>query len=189
MAECSIKGCDVLIYARGLCNKHYKRLRQTGTVLDGPRARLSLEERFWKKVSKTDGCWLWTGNKNPKGYGLIGAGGSKGKMLSAHRLSYRIHKGDVSPGAYVLHSCDNPSCVNPAHLRIGTQRDNIRESFKKGRKTNPVAFGESNPRSKLTQAQVYYIKGHPEERLVDLAAKFGVSLNCIRGVRIGRTWV
>jgi hypothetical protein len=88
----------------------------------------------------------------------------------------------------VLHSCDNRRCVNPAHLRQGTGSENIQEAFDKGRKVQPVAYGENNPKSKLTEEQVRFIKNNPDKGNTEIARLFGLSVNCIRGVRIGRTW-
>lgn len=191
MAQCSINGCQKKHYARGVCEMHYKRWKLTGTTESGYKAHRPLEERFWSKVQKSDaddGCWWWVGARNKKGYGIIQEGGKGSPNLSAHRLSYKLHHGEIPEGLNVLHSCDNPSCVNPAHLRTGTQSENIAEAFGKKRKVNPVAFGEDNPRSKLTLEQVNFIKAHPEMQHVELAKMFGLSPNCIRGVRIGRTW-
>jgi hypothetical protein len=103
-------------------------------------------------------------------------------------VSYEVHHGPIPSGLLVLHSCHNRRCVNPKHLRVGTQSDNIKEAFEAKRKTQPIAFGEQNPKSKLTLAQVKFIKAHPEIPHTELAAAFGLSPNCIRGVRIGRTW-
>lgn len=98
-----------------------------------PRKRRSLAERFWAKVNKTDGCWLWTGCKDPKGYGYIGTGGRRGPTKSAHRVSYELEHGEVPEGLHVLHDCDTPSCVRPSHLFAGTPLDNTRDMMRKGR--------------------------------------------------------
>lgn len=87
--------------------------------------------RFFEKVEKGPGCWEWQGPKNgPKGYGLIEI---DGKKVLAHRWSYEHHKGPIEHGLYVCHECDNPKCVNPSHLWLGTARDNIQDAITKGR--------------------------------------------------------
>lgn len=87
-------------------------------------------ERFWEKVIKTDCCWMWLASKDPSGYGTILY---LGKVHKAHRLSYQLKFGDFDSNLRVLHSCDNPSCVNPSHLFLGTQSDNMQDMVKKGR--------------------------------------------------------
>lgn len=85
----------------------------------------TLAETFWAKVKKTDTCWNWTGSLNAGGYGSFRF---LAKVWHAHRFSWFIHHGEIPAGADVLHSCDNPACVNPGHLHLGTQRDNVREA-------------------------------------------------------------
>lgn len=97
---------------------------------------------FWAKVQKVDGgCWLWQGYRDRTGYGLAYAGKIPGKKGSinhyAHRISYALLKGDVPRKAVVMHSCDVPSCVNPDHLRLGTQAENMRDASEKGRMNSP----------------------------------------------------
>ena len=91
---------------------------------------IPLKKRLWTKVLKTKTCWEWTATKNPDGYGLIKL---EGRMESAHRLVYRLKNGPIPKGLYVLHRCDVPRCVNPKHLFLGTQADNVRDMFRKGR--------------------------------------------------------
>lgn len=93
----------------------------------------SLEKRFWEMVDKrgNDKCWEFTGFKNKDGYGIMSKGHSK--LGSAHRISYEMHIGIIPNGMVIMHSCDNPSCCNPAHLKIGTQNDNIQDMVSKKR--------------------------------------------------------
>ncbi len=91
----------------------------------------SLAERFWRKVQKTPGCWNWTGVKNGR-YGQIRVPRQKRKMY-AHRLSWMLTYGPIPKELLVLHHCDNPKCVNPAHLFLGTDRDNHLDCLRKGR--------------------------------------------------------
>ena len=88
-------------------------------------------QRFWEKVQKkSGGCWTWLGAKNNQGYGNFNVGG---KFERAHRIAYCLSIGEVPAGLFVLHHCDNPSCVNPKHLFLGTQKDNMQDCLKKGR--------------------------------------------------------
>lgn len=89
--------------------------------------------KFWNQVDKSGECWLWTGCRDDQGYGRTWA---DGKSTNTHRLAYRLAHGEIPESAYVLHSCDNPPCVNPAHLRIGTQLDNMRDRSERGRHYN-----------------------------------------------------
>lgn len=105
----------------------------------GPQ-RIPIERRFWSLVQRgaVDDCWLWTGHRDPKGYGQIAAGGYRGGHLPAHRVSWELAYGPVPlgdgyHGACVLHRCDNPSCVNPQHLFLGSHLDNMLDMKRKGR--------------------------------------------------------
>ncbi len=137
------------------------------------------EKRFWDRVQKSDGCWEWTGSRNKGGYGQLGVGsrtdGSRDN-LATHRLSWRIHFGDIPSKMCVLHQCDNPACVRPEHLYIGTHQDNMRDRNSKGR--NAQLTGEKHGASKLTEIQVRkirseYIRGITSQSM--LAASYGVS--------------
>jgi hypothetical protein len=101
----------------------------------------SLIKRFWEKVEKTEYCWIWKASKNKQGYGRFGV--SAGKAVNAPRVSWTILKGDIPEDNFICHKCDNPSCVNPDHLFIGTRQDNIDDMMKK-------------KRSKHFQNNVYY---------------------------------
>lgn len=112
-----------------------------------------IEDRFWKFVKKTKTCWIWIGSKNSSGYGDIRYG-NKHKHLKAHRVSYELHKSKIPKGIHVLHSCDNPSCVNPEHLSLGTHKDNMRDMVGRRR----LAFGERSPHAKLKTSQIKEIR-------------------------------
>lgn len=108
--------------------------------LTGHHSRVPIEQRFWKHVNRKpgDGCWEWTGFKDRYGYGFIHAEREFGKPLRAHRYSWFLHYGSIQgTGPYTLsfvcHKCDNPGCVRPSHLFLGTQSDNLRDMSAKGR--------------------------------------------------------
>lgn len=98
---------------------------------------IPIEERFWQNVGVSADCWEWQGTKDSKGYGLIT---DRRKNIGAHRLSWQLCYGPIPDGLYVCHSCDNPSCVRPEHLFLGTNQDNQRDASAKGRS----AFGDRN---------------------------------------------
>lgn len=93
-----------------------------------------------RKINKNKGCWEWSGGLDSCGYGLIT---SPKKLISAHRLSFLVFKGEIPEGFFVLHKCDNPKCFNPAHLFLGTQSDNMKDMVKKGRLK--TSFITNNP--------------------------------------------
>jgi hypothetical protein len=100
-----------------------------------PKTERSLSERFWTKVRKTDNCWIWTGAKKQRGYGVIGIGSRNPWYIAlAHRVAYELLVGPIPQGKNVLHHCDNPTCVNPEHLFLGDQFDNAHDSMTKGRR-------------------------------------------------------
>lgn len=201
---CEVEGCDKPVLSQGgrwgsrpfalstkYCRKHLRWLEQYGT-LDAPKSsRGPLEFRFWRSVEKRgeDDCWLWTASSknNKAGYGSIWDKEQQ-KNLLAHRVSYELANGPIPAGKVVMHTCDNPKCVNPRHLMLGTDKQNGEDKARKGRSARNIFFGEQNPKSKLTLEQVRFIRQHPEMKHTELADLFGLSPNCIRGVRIGRTW-
>jgi hypothetical protein len=112
-------------------------------------------DKFWPFVNKTDGCWLWTGLTFRHGYGCIHPFPKSNRTVQAHRVSYALHFGEFDKSLYVCHKCDTPGCVNPAHLFLGTARDNVIDQIAKGRK--PSAEDAFN--SKLTMEDARTIRG------------------------------
>lgn len=153
-----------------------------------------LSERFWSYVDISDKCWNWTGPVTNYGYGRLHVGGRDGRDVGAHRIAWELLKGKIPSGLFVCHHCDNPRCVNPAHLFLGTQFDNMRDAGRKGRlpQQKYVGFcsGMRNGRSKLTDDDVRSIR--KEYPLLcshrKLAAKFGVSRSLIRFILNGENW-
>lgn len=151
-----------------------------------PEAR-SLAERFWSRVEMGLGCWLWTGSKHGFGYGLIaGDRGRRWPTLFAHRVSWELHFGPIHDRLFVLHRCDNPACVNPAHLFLGTQKDNVRDCASKGR----ISRGTGRHSAKLDEFTVALIRKRRAagEALNSLAIEFGVGKSAIHAATTGRTW-
>ena len=107
--------------------------------------RLPLSERFFKYVKKSNGCWEWTGSKNWGGYGVIAPDHQPQKLILAHRASWIIHRGVIPVNLKVLHKCDKPQCVNPDHLWIGTQKENMRDMAKKSRQWKQQLFHKIKP--------------------------------------------
>lgn len=146
-----------------------------------------MTEWFWARVLKGDDCWQWMGWRNAKGYGMFHRHGPPPhKTLYAHRLSWELANGPVPSGLCVCHRCDNPPCVRPDHLFLGTRTENHADMVAKGRHVR----GEGSPSAKLTIKQVRAIR-----RLLDtglshrrLAAMFGVSQPAITHISTGKTW-
>lgn len=155
--------------------------------------------KVWKRfVRKVDfrgpnGCWVWRGHKNNKGYGQVRY--NKVCYL-AHRFAYALFRAPVPAGVSVCHTCDN-RCVNPSHMFLGTQKDNMRDMIAKGRGahqrgTHKVYRGSQNGSSRLNESQVREIKQalrFPRRGLVpELARRFGVDPRTIDFIRVGHTW-
>lgn len=142
--------------------------------------------RLWGNVERQpgDGCWVFTGARDSKGYGQIGVAG---RTVRAHRLAWELTHGPIPEGQDVLHTCDNPPCVRLDHLHLGNQQINVEEMVAKGRQ----ARGERSGRAKLTETQVREIRRlHAEEGLGArrLARRFGVIPTTITPILTGHTW-
>ena len=203
--KCEVEGCRELVYSRGgrwnarpfalsarYCRKHLRWLEQYGSLTPPKMSQGSMEFRFWKHVDKRgpDDCWNWTADVSRAGYGSLW-NRDTGRNVSAHRFSYQLFYGEIQKGSFVMHSCDNKRCVNPLHLSIGDAKANTQDAINRGLRPRiaiPVASGENNPKSKLTLEQVRFIRANPLLGHKAIADMFGLSPNCIRGVRIGRTW-
>lgn len=134
MRKCAVESCrGRQYYARGFCKLHYSRWWMYGDPL--VYKFKTIVQKFWENVEKKKNheCWVWKAGKN-NGYGQI-SGNYKGKYRSAlaHRFSYELHYGPIPKGLLVRHKCDNPACVNPRHLIVGTHADNTRDTVERGR--------------------------------------------------------
>ena len=140
-------------------------------------------DRFRSKVQKSESCWLWVGAKKPSGYGNFYM---NRRYLGAHVASYLLFKGQIGKGLYVCHECDNPSCVNPDHLFLGSPKENQADSYRKNR----GALGEASGVSKLTDdavREIRELRGYGA-LLSDLAERFGVDQATISYAARGKTW-
>ncbi len=142
-----------------------------------------LEERFEEKYvpEPMSGCFIWTANVGSHGYGMMSTV-SLTKEVS-HRISWKLFRGEIPEGMWVLHRCDNRLCVNPDHLFLGTQQDNIADATKKGRVAS-VKNG-NHPHAKLAANDIIEIRSS-KERGVDLAKRYGVSQSHISQIRSGK---
>jgi hypothetical protein len=171
------------VYARGEFSKH-KNCRSNPSL------------QFWKRVNKSGPlcpgrgrCWTWLAGKYGSGYGQFRGG-------RAHRFAYKDKIGPIPSGLLVLHHCDNPGCVNPSHLFLGTQQDNMDDKYAKGRQgqsgTKTPPTGERNVKAKLTekkvlQARRWYARGYS---IREISYKIGspVCLGSLKAAVLGRTW-
>ena len=187
-------------YGRRFCSRkcrlNYDHSRAT--------ARDIINQRFWSNVDKSGDCWLWQGLVLNSGYGQFYAAG---KRYRAHRYSWILAHGPIPEGLSVCHTCDNPLCVNPDHLWLGTTLANQLDAVRKGRKasgiksgayTHPeqVQRGETHPSAKLTEADVLYLRriwrrGHKRgdgTGITALARAYGMSTSSIQAAISGKTW-
>lgn len=181
---CVIDDCTrTKILARGMCGMHYGRMYKAGRLAEfgmTVRPARPLRERFYALgwTVTPSGCWEWEASRNTHGYGQISAGrqdaAGRNVPLLAPRVSWELHRGAIPDGLLVCHRCDNPPCVNPDHLFLGTKADNNADMAAKCRTLN----GERRPQSKLTDSQVVEIRSRFAAGGITqaaLAAEYGVS--------------
>lgn len=145
----------------------------------------AIRARIISKTAILNGCWIFGGAKNEKGYGVLVLWGRKGKIATTHRLMYMIERGTVSSGLMVCHTCDTPACVNPAHLYVGTALDNNRDREARGRRN---VKGERHHNAKLSDDAVKaIIRGGKND--AEFGREFGVDRALVRRVRLGKAWM
>ena len=142
-------------------------------------------DRFERHFVKIDGCWVWEASKFKSGYGIFTI---NKKPFRAHRIAFTLYKMPSIPdGLHVLHKCDNPSCVNPDHLFLGTHQDNMTDMCNKGRHVTHPLKGESAINAKLTDAQVRSIKIDTRLQRI-IASEYGVHQVLISRIKTGKAW-
>ncbi len=178
--KCAVESCAGKAHCKGLCKLHYQRQWRTGSVdVSRPCLHGSLEERFARHFipGAPNACWEWKGNRDKEGYGSIRSGHTQDR---AHRVAFRLNGGQLKPGQQVLHSCNNPPCVNPAHLRAGNHLQNMADRMASGH----YLEGEKHFNSKLSDAEADQVRcatGTNKE----IAARFGISPSQVRNIRRG----
>jgi len=154
--------------------------------------RSTPEQRFWHYTEKgrNDSCWIWTGTKHSAqpGYGVIviGPTGTNRPSTMAHRFSWTLHFGEIPNGMLICHKCDNPLCVNPKHLFLGTFKDNMNDRNSKNRQAHDSRHG----RAKVTAEQVVAIRSTPIKRgsISELSRVYGIARSAIRAILSFKTW-
>ena len=184
--ECHVEGCGNVVHHGHECTPHWRQ-RSRGEAYHpvkrqrppGLSAREVLAWNGWEVTES--GCWEWSGGRNDRNYGQVRFGG---KMTRAHRLSYETYIGEIPSGMVVRHICDNPPCINPAHLETGTLADNNRDKAERGRATS----GGRSWSAKLSESEVGQILRQGGGSTRELAREFGVSPTTIRNIRNGVAW-
>lgn len=182
--RCSVDKCaSPANSARGLCHKHYKRWQMHGNPLKVLTAKACKDpwERFRLQTKRMpNGCLEWTGHVAKNGYGHTKW---NYRFLATHKFSWILHYGEVAPGLYVCHRCDNKRCVDPSHLFLGTPKENTQDAAMKGR----MASGERHYKAKLNWSLVEEIRASNENAKV-IAARLGVAFSTVYRVRKNELW-
>ena len=153
-----------------------------------------LPHRFAALIGRptAGGCWPWRGDRNAKGYGRVGVRRSPGKWSTrrAHRVMWRLAHGAIPDGLRVLHHCDNPCCVNPNHLFLGSPKDNTQDMLRKRRAAGHWPCGEAHPHATLSGREVWkvvnmWLDGVPQTRI---ARRFGCGHSAIYAITHGVSW-
>lgn len=163
-------------------------IRESSTYARGHNMKAPLRERFNEKVEKRPGCWTWEGAKTRGGYGHI-YDPSKPGNRRAHRVSWSLHRGSIPDGAWVLHDCDNPECVNPEHLFLGNRSDNMRDASVKGRLNTQDPWNRPGTRLNPVAARaIRYFAVKTDRPYKEIAEVYGVNPTSVSDIANGVTW-
>ena len=172
-----------------ICGARFESTSIRRTLCDLHTQNQSVESRFWSKVNRKndDSCWEWLSPFDKKGYGQFSIGK---KTFRAHRISWVYTFGPIQEGLFVCHKCDNPRCVNPNHLFLGSHIDNVRDMDRKGRRKNAPSYLDKHGNAKLTNCQVMRIKEFISVGIQQnkLAKFYKVSTGCINHIAKERQW-
>ena len=182
---CEICGSDFLAFRSNVDRGYGKYCSPQCYGISRSRNRAPIADRFWAKVQKSDGCWIWTAYRSHKGYGFFM--GEDGRKSNASRIAWVLTYGPIPDDMLVCHHCDNPACVRPDHLFLGTPAENSADMMAKGRQT----FGEINPSAKITDEQVRdarlrYAAGGITQK--QLAQELGISRSNVSLLVRGKAW-
>ena len=183
---CTLDGCDRPYYGKGFCKPCHQWRWKRGLLPDDDSPK-TIQEHIERRTMTVpeSGCWLWTGGANDNLYGGFTVEGVK---YYAHRASFELYNGPIPEGYEVCHSCDIPLCVNPSHLFLGTHKDNMSDSARKGRAKQPKWKSDHTaPRSILTEEQVRMIRNDPRGN-AELSRATGIPAHVIQRVRVWRTY-
>lgn len=169
-----------IVYPAAMSQIHFTLPVQSEDLAD-------VRRRFEAKIAKSDGCWLWQGSLDHRGYGRFRWNWPR-SVLRAHRAAYALYVCLPAMDTLICHSCDNPACVRPDHLFAGSAKDNTADMIGKGRWVRPnFAKGERSGRTKLTAADVLAIRADSRS-YKQIAAAYGISKGGVSHIRARRVW-
>ena len=181
MANCSTPSCSKDAVLKGYCRTHYPK---RPSIKGAGKPRKSHWQRLWEKVDRSggsSGCWIFKGGLGDGGYGVLGwKENGRQRSMSAHRMAWTLTNGTIPPGMCILHRCDNRKCVNPAHLMLGTQEENVRDMALKGRAYGKLSYEIAQ------EIRRRYAAGESQSKL---AREFNVTQSSISQIVRNKTYV